>query len=94
MDVDNEEDRRLRRAEKRHKSKGASGFHLPFWEARATENQRLLPLPAPPPTTTIVTLPAPEALHALPAPPSDEGMAVDPEIHRRKRPREELDVDA
>ena len=30
---------------------------------------------------------------SLLAPPSDEGMVVDPEAERRKRPREELDVD-
>ena len=41
----------------------------------------------------IVALPAPEALLALPAPPSNEGMVVDPEAERRKRPREELDFD-
>ena len=93
MGIDNEEDHRLRRAEKRHKSKGAPGFPLPLWEDRAAKkNQRFLPLPAPPPT--LVALPAPEALPALPAPPLDEGMVVYPEAERWKRPREELDVDA
>ena len=50
-----------------------------------------MPLPAPPPPPPIVTLPAPEALPALPAPPSDEEMVVDPEAERRKRPRDEVD---
>ena len=90
MDIDNEEDRRLRRAEKRPRKEGAQGFQLQPWEARAAENQRLTQLPAPPPP--IVALPAPEALPALPAPPSEEGMLVDPETERRKRPREEIDV--
>ena len=40
-----------------------------------------------------MALPAPVPLSALLAPPSDEAMVVDPEINRRKRPREELDVD-
>ena len=61
MDIDNVEDRRPRRAEKRHRSEGAGGFHLPLWEARAAESQRL-----PPPPPTMVALPAPEAFSALP----------------------------
>ena len=35
MDIDNKEGRRLRRAEKRHKSEGAQGFHLPLWDGDA-----------------------------------------------------------
>ena len=45
--------------------------------SQGAENQRLMSLSAPPPP--IIALPAPEALPALPAPPSDEGMVVDPE---------------
>ena len=44
-------------------------------------------------TPPTVALPVPEALPALPAPSSEEGMVVDPEAERRKRPSEKIDAD-
>ena len=76
----------MRRAEKLKRGTKEKAWNASICPCGAAENQRLMPLP--------VDLPAPEAIHVLPAPTSDEGMVVDPEIHRRKRPREELDVDA
>ena len=73
---------------KKHES---VGFHLHLWEARVAQNQRL-PAPPPPPTT-IDALPAPEALPALLAPPSNEGTVMDTKTEHRKQQRKEIDVD-
>ena len=101
MDVDEEDWRLKRRAEKRPAQKRPAdpselqeqdeeAFQLPLQEARAAENQRLYDLnralAAP---QALPALPAPQSLPMLPAPPSDEVMTIDPEDKNRKRPREE-----